>query len=116
MNFGKGVPSRMILEPIVNHSKVISKDEIQLSWKEVLLTDKPTKRSIVTEQHESLLYTALEGVLVSLNKQLVGEVLNWEDIDTLQQSLHREGVLSVQTIPLGGKLFMLKSESQVNIQ
>ncbi|KAE9621349.1 hypothetical protein Lalb_Chr01g0012751 [Lupinus albus] len=49
-------------------------------------------------------------ILDSLKNQWVGELLRWEDVHTLQEILNREGLFTIKTTHMGGKLFMLKSE------
>ncbi|CAL0321547.1 unnamed protein product [Lupinus luteus] len=98
------------------HFKVIVKDGNQLSWKEVLLNGKPSTMSTEIANKKVLHYSAPADLLGSLTTQLVGELLRWEDVLTLQQMLNREGVCFVKTIHMGEKLFLLKSEGNVDIR
>ncbi|CAL0328736.1 unnamed protein product [Lupinus luteus] len=96
----------------VNFYRVINKEGSQPSWKDVMLNDKPSSTTGITETINLMQYNVPDSNLLLLENQLIGESFNWEDVHTLQQSLNREGVFSVKTIPIGGEMFMLKSDCQ----
>ncbi|KAF1884568.1 hypothetical protein Lal_00028447 [Lupinus albus] len=115
-NYRRVPPSRNKTLSPGFHSKVVDKDGKHLSWKEALLKENPPSFPATTTKTKILHYNVSDELMASLSNEWVGELLRWEGVHTLQETLNREGLLLVKTTHLGGKLFLLKSEVKENIR